>query len=577
MHLPRQPNAGLNLRVAVWSAAVFSGAANLLGLTGPIFMLEIYDRVIPSRSIPTLIALFALAAGLYAFWGFFDVLRFRVMARVASGVDASLSARVFGIIAGAPLKGQVEGDALRPARDLDQVRGFLTSQGPSALFDLPWTPLYAAVCFLLHPLVGWLVVAGTVTLAGLTVVTDIRTRRLLKEANVAQAARNRFGEAANRDAEAFAAMGLTSRASVRWGQAHREYTRLQRVAGDIGGTLSGVSKAFRYLLQSAALGLGAYLVINDDMSAGMIVAGSIIAARALAPAEHVIGNWRGMLAARDAWKRLNELMAHFPVEGGRTAIPPPSRSLAVEGAYIAPPSDPRRLTVQNATFTLKAGSVLGVLGPSGSGKSSLIRGIVGIWRPIRGAVRLDNATLDQWTPDERGRFVGYMPQAVELFPGTIAENISRLDPFADDDKIVAAARAAGVHDMIVQLPDGYEARVSERGLGLSAGQRQRIALARALYGDPFLVVLDEPNSNLDTEGERALTQAIKAVRSRGGIVIVVAHRTGILASLDFVLAMDAGMVRSFGPRDAILKQGQRGPVVPPLKVIEGEAVAHEAG
>jgi len=309
----------------------------------------------------------------------------------------------------------------------------------------------------------------------------------------------------------------------------------------------------------------------------MIVAGSIIVAKALAPAEHVIGNWRGMLGAREAWKRLSELMAHFPVEGARTAIPPPSRSLAIEGVYIAPPSDPRRLTVQNATFTLKAGSVLGILGPSGSGKSSLIRGLVGVWPLIRGCVRLDNATLDQWTPEERGRFVGYMPQAVELFPGTVAENIARLDPSADDDRIVAAALAAGVHDMIVQFPDGYETRVGERGLGLSAGQRQRIALARALYGNPFLVVLDEPNSNLDTEGERALTQAIKGVRARGGIVIVVAHRAGILASLDFVLAMDAGMVRSFGPRDVVVKQGQRGAVVPPLKVIEGEAVAHEAG
>jgi ATP-binding cassette subfamily C protein PrsD len=577
MQLPRQSSAGLNLRFAVWSAAVFSGMANLLGLTGPIFMLEIYDRVIPSRSIPTLSALLVLAAGLYAFSGFFDVLRYRVMARIASGVDASLSARVFAVIARAPLKGQVEGDALRPARDLDQVRGFLTSQGPSALFDLPWTPLYVAVCFLLHPLVGWFVVAGTVVLAGLTVITDIRTRRLLKEASAAQALRNKFGEAANRDAEAFAAMGMASRASVLWEQSHREYTRLQRVAGDIGGTLSGVSKAFRYLLQSATLGLGAYLVIYDEMSAGMIVAGSIIVAKALAPAEHVIGNWRGMLGAREAWKRLNDLMAHFPMEDERTAIPPPSRSLAVEGAYIAPPSDPRRLTVQNATFTLKAGSVLGILGPSGSGKSSLIRGLVGVWPLIRGSVRLDSATLDQWAPEERGRFVGYMPQAVELFPGTVAENVARLDPFADDDRIVAAALAAGVHDMIVQFPDGYETRVGERGLGLSAGQRQRIALARALYGNPFLVVLDEPNSNLDTEGERALTQAIKGVRARGGIVIVVAHRAGILASLDFVLAMEAGMVRSFGPRDAVVKQGQRGTVVPPLKVIEGEAVAHEAG
>lgn len=571
----RQLNTGLNLRFAAYGSAIFSGMVNLLGLTGPMFMLEVYDRAIPSRSIPTLGALFILAAGLYAFSGLFDVLRARVMARIASGVDTRLSGRVFGVIARAPLKGQTEGDALRPARDLDQVRSFLTGQGPSALFDLPWTPLYVGVCFLLHPLIGWLVIFGIVVLAGLTVVTDIRTRRLLKEAGAAQVARNKCGEAANRDAEAFAAMGITERASLRWEAAHREYATLQRTAGDIGGTLSGVSKAFRYALQSATLGLGAYLVINEEMSAGMIVAGSIIVARALAPAEHVIGNWRSMLGAREAWKRLIDLMALFPQESERTAIPAPSQSLALEGVYVAPPSDPRRLTVQNAAFTLKAGSVLGVLGPSGSGKSSLIRGIVGVWPLIRGCVRLDNATLDQWPAQERGRSIGYMPQAVELFPGTVAENIARLDPFADDEMIIAAAQAAGVHDIIVQFPDGYDTRIGERGLGLSAGQRQRIALARALYGDPFLVVLDEPNSNLDTDGERALTQAIKGVRARGGIVIVVAHRTGILASLDFAAVMEGGLIRAFGPRDVVIKQGQKA-AAPPLKVIEGEAVAHEA-
>lgn len=570
MKLPQ--SAAPSLRGALSSAVAFSGIMNLLGLAGPLFMLEIYDRVLPSRSTPTLVALLLLVGGLFAFWGLFDVLRSRIMARIAASTDTLLSERVFAVITGTALKARVEADALRPVQDLDQIRGFLAGSGPAALFDLPWTPVYLLVCFLLHPLIGWCTFAGLIVLSGMTLATGVRTRSLVMAASLAQGQRNRYGEAAYRDAEAIAAMSMAGRALRRWQEAQGRLTTLQRQAADIAGTMAGVAKAGRYALQSGMLGLGAYLVIANEMTAGSIVAGSIIVTKALAPAEEVIGNWRGMSAARQAWKRLHEIFALFPPEPGRTAIPLPSHSLSAAALFVAPPSDPRRLTVQNVSLDLTAGTVLGVVGPSGSGKSSLIRGLVGVWPLLRGSVRVDGATLDQWPDESRGRFIGYMPQAVTLFPGTIAENIARLDAAASDADIVEAAQAAAVHDLIVGLPDGYETRVGDGGIDLSAGQRQRVALARALYGSPFLVVLDEPNSNLDSAGEQALIRAIQNIRSRGGIVIIVAHRTSILSTLDLVLVMEAGATKSFGAPNVLLKAVQRQPAAA-LKVLDREGSA----
>lgn len=555
------------LRGLILAAALFSGLANVLALASPLFMLEVYDRVIPSRSLPTLVALLILVGVLFAFSGLFDALKARVIVRFAGLFDAALSRRVFAVIARLPLKGQVSVNAQRPAQELDQVRNYLSSQGPASLLDLPWTPVYVAVCFFLHPLIGWLIVGTLLVLVILTLATELRTRKLLLVAGEAQAERNKYGDAANRDAEAVVAMGMSDRIMARWSAAHFRFMTLQRQAADMGGSMASVSKAMRYAVQAAALGLGAYLVIEGAMSAGAVVAGSILTARALAPAEQVIANWRNLVSAQQAWKRLKDLFGHFPDEEARIEIPAPTSVLSVEGLYMAPPADPRQPTVQNVNFTIKAGTVLGIVGPSGSGKSTLVRGIVGVWPLMRGRVRFDLAALDQWSSQDRGRFIGYMPQSIELFPGTIAENIARLDPDAAPAKVVAAAKAANVHDVIVSLPKGYETLIGEAGMGLSMGQKQRIALARALYGDPFVVVLDEPNSNLDTDGERALTQAIVGIRQRGGIVIVVAHRKSILGALDMVLVMDAGNVRSLGPRDSMLEQalGKR-----PLKVVERE-------
>lgn len=561
----------------IWGAVIFSGMVNLLALTSPFFMLEVYDRVIPSRSVPTLIALLLFATGCFAFGGLFDVIRSRIMVRIAASVDMALSKRVFTVVTGAPLKGRMDGDAMKAAREADQIRSFLLSTGPSALFDLPWMPLFVAASFILHPLIGWLTILGILLLGSLAVLTHIRSRSLVQSASAAQAERNRCGEAASRDAEALNAMGMFNPTLARWEEAQNTYTTFQCAAADVSSTLGGVSRAIRVALQSSALALGAYLVLIEEMSSGMIIAGSIVMARALAPTEHVIGNWRGMLSARQSWKRLREIFEHFPEDAARTAIPIPRLSMSVDNAFLAPPSDPKRIIVQAVNFELKAGSVLGIVGPSGAGKSSLIRAVVGLWPLLRGCIRLDGATLDQWTSEDRGRFIGYMPQSIELFPGTVADNIARLNRDGNSAAIVKAAIAAGAHDLIVQLPDGYETRVGPGKNSLSAGQRQRIALARALYGDPFLVVLDEPNSNLDTDGERALTQAIRDVRRRQGIVIVAAHRPSILSALDFVLTMKAGAGHSFGPRDALLTHAQRPQTNPSLKVIEGEGLAHEAG
>jgi len=540
------------MRRAVIGVAAFSGVLNLLGLVGPLFMLEIYDRVIPSKSLSTLWALILLVAGLYAFSGAFDVLRVRIMNRLAGILDERLTGQVFTAIIGAPLKIRLAGDSLKPAQEADQIRGYLSGPGPAALCDLPWVPVYLAICFFLHPLIGTLASLALLTLLALTGMTDWLTRGLTAQSSKATAIRNRFAEAAAQNAEALAAMGMSGRAADKWTAAHAELISRQRRGTDVSGLLSGISRTIRMCVQSGSLALGAFLVIDGDMSGGAIIAGSIIVAKTLAPVEQVLGNWRGMLGAWQAWKKLRELLALFPAEPQRTALPAPQKSLAVEGVFVAPPGS-KRLTVQNVSLRAEAGSVIGIIGPSASGKSSLVRAIVGAWAPARGHVRLDGATLDQWSAEERGHHIGYMPQSSDLLPGTVAENIARLQQDADDAAVVAAAQAAGVHQMILALPEGYDTQVGAGGTNLSAGQRQRVALARALYGNPFLVVLDEPNSNLDGEGDRALSNALISVRKRGGIVIIVAHRNSVLSLLDYLLVMENGGVKAFGPRDEILK------------------------
>jgi PrtD family type I secretion system ABC transporter len=525
-------------------------------------MLEVYDRVIPSRSVTTLTALLILIVGLYAFSGMMDIFRGRVMTRMAGILDAYLSVRVASLLAGTPLLGRIRGDVLKPAQEADQIRAFLSGSGPTALFDLPWVPVYLAICFFLHPLIGYFAGGAIAFLLALTIISDLLTRERLKMTSLAIASRNHFGEAAARSAEVVAGMGLLGEVQARWHAFHQKVALLQRRTGDIAGVLSSLSKTIRQMVQSGSLALGAWLVIQGELTGGAIVAASIIVARTLQPIEQLISHWRNLLGARQAWLRLQEMFDLLPEEQPKISLPAPRSSLSVEAAFVSPPGERQRTTVHNVGFRANAGSVIGVIGPSASGKSSLARAITGVWPLVRGSVRLDGASLEQWSSKELGSHIGYMPQSSDLFPGSIAENIARLDREAVHDDIIAAAKAAGVHEMIVGLPEGYETQVGDGGTSLSAGQRQRIALARALFGNPFLVVLDEPNSNLDVEGDKALAQAISGVRQRGGIVVVVAHRNSILAQLDFLLAMDHGTIKAFGPRDLVLKSLQEPRPVP---------------
>lgn len=544
-----------------------SGVVNVLALTGSFFMLQVYDRVIPGRSVPTLIGLAVFAGTLFVFQGVLELIRSRLLVRIGMALDAQLSGQVYTALMHLPLRTKLAGDGLQSLRDLDQVRSFLSSAGPIALFDLPWMPLYLAICFLFHFWIGMTALAGAIILFSLTLFAEARTREPARRANGQAAARNTLAEATRRNAEVLHAMGFGSRIAERWSSVNAEYLNTNAKASDLAGTLGTLSKVLRMMLQSGILAIGAYLVIHQQATAGIMIASSIMMSRALAPIELAIAHWKGFVTARQAWARLTQLLALLPKTTTSVSLTAPISALAVEGLSVTPPGEPR-VVVQDVTFALEKGAGLGIVGPSASGKSSLVRAIAGIWLPVRGTVRLDGATLDQWSPEELGNHVGYLPQDVQLFDGTIAENIARFEPRAPSDKILEAARAAGVHDLVIHLPEGYETRIGEAGSALSAGQRQRVALARALYGDPFLVILDEPNSNLDAEGEAALTEAIQGVRARGGIAVVVAHRPSALASLDQILVMANGRIQVFGPKNDVLNKVTR-PGGVPLKVVSG--------
>jgi PrtD family type I secretion system ABC transporter len=570
----RQPPASTELaaalhacRRAFFAIALFSGMSNLLMLTGALFMLEIYDRVLPSRSVPTLVALLTLAAVLYAAQGVIDAIRARILVRVGHSLDEAMSMRVYDAIVRLPLKVGGKGDGTQPIRDLDTVRGFLSGIGPIALFDLPWMPVYLAICFLFHFYIGLTALAGALILVTLTIATELRTRRPTRSATQFAMARNTLMEASRRNAEAITAMGMVGRIAQRWGELNRSYVASTGRASDVVGGLGAISKILRLLLQSALLAVGAWLVINQLSTPGIIIAGSILGGRALAPVDLAIANWRGFVGARQSWQRLSRLLGHLPERTEPMALQPPVKTLAVLNAAVAPPGE-QKIVCQDVNFSLAAGKALGVIGPTASGKSSLARMLVGVWTPVRGTVRLDGASLDQWSPEALGAHVGYLPQDVELFPGNVAHNIARFEDPPDAQAVLAAAEAAGVHDLIINLPDGYETNIGDYGSALSAGQAQRIALARALYRDPFLVVLDEPNSNLDAEGDEALTRAILGIRARGGIAVVVAHRPSAIAGVDYILVMAKGRQQQFGPKEDILNRViQPNPQQRALKVV----------
>jgi PrtD family type I secretion system ABC transporter len=560
-------------RSAFIGVGIMSCMINLLYLTGSIFMLEVYDRVIPSRSVATLVGLVALCGGLYIAQGILDMIRGRILGRIGTSLDEALNARVFETIVRLPLLVGARNDGLQPLRDLDAVRSFLGSMGPGAFFDLPWLPFYLAICFAFHWLIGVTALVGAVILVMLTLITEFMSRRPAREALTLAARRSDLAASSRRNAEVLIAMGMAGRLKKRWSEANEKYLSGNQHTSDVTGGLGAIAKVMRMTLQSAVLAVGAYLVIHQEATAGIIIAGSILSARALAPVDLAIAHWKGFVAARQSWQRLNRLFETIPAQVAQTLLQSPSKRLSVEAVSIVPPGD-QRVIVQDVNFVLEAGHGLGVIGPSGSGKSSLVRALVGVWQPARGKVRLDGAALDQWSSDVLGRHVGYLPQDVELFGGTVAQNICRFDPDAKSDAIIAAAKEAGVHDMIIKMRDGYDTQIGEQGAALSAGQAQRVALARALYGDPFLIVLDEPNSNLDSEGDEALTGAIRSARERGAIVVVVAHRPVGIEAVDQLLVLKDGRMQAFGPKETVLGQVlQRVPAPSPIKIVSDAGAA----
>lgn len=553
---PSQPLAAAvvsPLRPAIFGIALISGVVNILALTSPLFMLQVYDRVLASRSLSTLVGLTVLAVALYAFQAVLDIIRARVLLRIGESFDHHLSGRVHEAVTRLPLVTRMPGDGLQPLRDLDNVRGFLSGQGPTALFDLPWMPFYLGICFLFHFWIGMTALIGGVVLVSLTIIADACSRGPVRDTAVHGTARNTLMEAGRRNAEVVLAMGLGNRVAARWQKANADYLASNRRVGDMTGGLGGVSKSLRVMLQSAILGVGAYLVIKQETSAGVMIASSIMMGRALAPVDLAIGSWKPFLMARQSWARLDDLLSRMPVTGAVMALPRPEKDLRVEAVSIVPPGE-KKPTVAGINCVISAGSALGIIGSSGSGKSTLARALVGVWTPAAGKVRIDGAGFDQWDREALGRHIGYLPQGVELFDGTIGENISRFEERVDADAVVAAAKAAGTHDLILRFENGYETRIGEAGSSLSAGQRQRIGLARALYGNPFLVVLDEPNANLDEKGERAVVNAIASVRERKGIAVVIAHRPSALGAVDYVMVIEAGRMKAFGPRDEVLSK-----------------------
>ncbi|WP_265502023.1 type I secretion system permease/ATPase [Paracoccus beibuensis] len=556
MKNPKPPTVRRSIsafRLAFVAIFAISAVLNLLMLTGPIFMLQVYDRVLASNSVPTLLALAGIAILLYLVSGMLDILRLRALNRIAMGVYARLSGPTFSVNLRMPILIGRAAAGVSPSRDLDAIRRFLGSPGPAAICDLPFMPFYFLIIFLFHPWMGILAVAGGAAIFVLVVLNEILSRTPSKQLSESSGLQSALMSTARRNAEAINAMGMGDSLGTRYSAAvERHYLRQQAVS-DHGNLFSSIIKTLRLMLQSAMLGLGAYLVIYQEVSPGVMIASSIIMARALAPIEQAVSQWPAFVASRQATVRLDQALQACAQSAATAGLPAPTVDLRVEGLATAAPGSQAPF-LQNVAFELKAGDGLGVVGASGSGKSSLARALVGVWPSMAGSIRLDGATLDQWSDGERGRFIGYLPQDVELFDGTVAENICRFSSEPDIDQILQAANAAGIHHMIAGLPDGYQTQIGDSGNFLSGGQRQRLGLARALYGNPFLLVLDEPNSNLDTLGERALTDALKAVRARGGIVIVIAHRPAALAAVNKTLMIQNGTQVQFGDRDEVLRK-----------------------
>ena len=530
---------------------VFSGLVNILTLSGSLYMLQVYDRVIPSKDSGTLASLSLMVLAAYLLQGYLDALRSRMLGRIAAQFDSELQAPVYAALAALPLTGAKPGELQQPLRDLDQVRGFLAGAGPTAFLDMPWIPVFVIVLFMFHPLLGVTALVGAGAIVAMTLLAEASSAVRSKSTAVAVAQRQVLADATRSNADVIRALGMTARFGEIWRNLNERVLTETLATAEVHANLGACGKVLRYGLQSAMLGLGAYLVVNEQATGGIMIASSIVMGRALAPIEVALGTWRQMSAARNGLKNLRKQLADYATPAVSRAVPHrPSQHLIVRNVTISTP-DRQRPLVTGVTFRLDAGAGMAVIGASGSGKSTLLRGLTGVWPVVSGDVLLDGVQFGKFGSDGPGQYLGYLPQEVGLFDGAVWQNIARFDPKARAEDIMEAAAIAGAHQMISGFASGYHTQIGQGGTALSAGQRQRIGLARAIYGRPFLVVLDEPNANLDAEGEAALIVAIETLKQRGSAVIVVSHRASALQALDLVMVLAAGRMLTVGTRAQI--------------------------
>ena len=531
-------------------AGLFSFIINMLLLTPSLYRLQVYDRVLGSRSEETLWMLTLILAVALLVMSAMELVRTKLLIKANNAIDAMLAPYLLHkmIIGATSPEGNTYPYGLK---DLSAIKGFLSGNGIFALFDAPWLPVYLIILWMMNPLLLIVAVVGAVLMLILTVVNELVTRSTMESANTASRLAGSFVSAGLRNAEVVNAMGMQKGLTSRWGALNAKMIELQNKASNRAGVVGGMSKFVRQFLQSVMLGAGAYLVLQSHgFTSGMMIAGTIILGKALAPIEHLIATWKGLLEARTAYARLDTFIKGLAKELPAMELPPPIGQISLEKAVFGIRAT-NKVIVKDITFTLPAGESMGIIGPSAAGKSSLARLITGVWKPLSGTVRLDGADLDSWEKGRLGQYIGYLPQDVELFAGTIADNIARLDS-PDSERVIAAAKLAGVHDMILRMPDGYDTQIGEGGAVLSGGQRQRIGLARALFGNPRLVVLDEPNASLDDAGEQALLQAMAHMKQLGATVVVITHKVSLLSNVDKLLVMQDGLLAAFGPRDAVL-------------------------
>ncbi|CAI0880181.1 Type I secretion system ATP-binding protein PrsD [Serratia entomophila] len=534
-----------------WTVGIFTAFINLLMLVPSVYMLQVYDRVLPSRNEITLLMLTLIMLGMFGMMALLEYVRSMVVIRIGSQLDMRLNNRIYTAAYESNLKNG-SSDAGQMLGDLTMVRQFLTGSALFAFFDAPWFPIYLLVIFLFNPWLGLFALVGSLLLIGLAVINEMVSKKPLAEASKLSIMSGGLASTNLRNAEVIEALGMLPNLKRRWFGLHQRFLNSQRVASERAATVTSITKFVRLSLQSLVLGLGGWLAIDGHITPGMMIAGSILMGRTLAPIEQVINVWKSYSAAKLSYGRLVKLLDTHPERGTGMSLPRPQGLISVEGVTATPPGSKADAVLHNVSFAVEPGDVLGIIGPSASGKSTLARLLVGIWPVSEGIVRLDNADIYQWNKDELGPYIGYLPQDIELFAGSIAENIARFNE-VDSEKVIEAAKLAGVHELILRFPHGYDSLIGNGGAGLSGGQKQRIGLARALYGDPSLIVLDGPNSNLDDAGEKALNQAIMFLKQRNKTVILITHRTNLLSMTSKLLLLVNGTVNAFGPTQQVLQ------------------------